>query len=124
MCIRDRALISGTFSLINEAMKLKLWPASRIRYPSHTMGQLYIPAMNWTLMIGSLIVVAIFRKSPAMEAAYGLAITVNMLMTTSLLAYYFYMVKKSMLRSIILGAVFFTLEGLFLASNLDKFEHG
>lgn len=122
--IASQALISGTFSLINEAMKLKLWPAARIRYPSESMGKMYIPAMNWILMIGSLIVVLIFKESSAMEAAYGLAITVNMLMTTSLLAYYFYTVKKSILRAIILGAVFFTLEGLFLASNLDKFEHG
>jgi KUP system potassium uptake protein len=122
--IASQALISGTFSLINEAMKLKLWPAARIRYPSELMGKMYIPAMNWILMVGSIIVVVIFKESSAMEAAYGLAITVNMLMTTSLLAYYFYSVKKSILRSIILGAVFFTLEGLFLASNLDKFEHG
>ena len=122
--IASQALISGTYSLINEAMKLKLWPASRIRYPNQSRGQMYIPAMNWILMIGSIIVVAIFKESSAMEAAYGLAITINMLMTTSLLAYYFYTVKKSMLRSIILGAVFFTLEGVFLASNLDKFEHG
>ena len=122
--IASQALISGTYSLINEAMKLKLWPASRIRYPSQSRGKMYIPAMNWILMIGSIIVVAIFRESSAMEGAYGLAITINMLMTTSLLAYYFYTVKKSMLRSIILGAVFFTLEGVFLASNLDKFEHG
>ncbi|HMG91128.1 MAG TPA: KUP/HAK/KT family potassium transporter [Chryseolinea sp.] len=122
--IASQALISGTFSLINEAMKLKLWPASRIRYPSQSRGQMYIPAMNWTLMIGSMIVVLVFRESSAMEGAYGLAITINMLMTTSLLAYYFYTVKKSILRSIILGVVFFALEGLFLASNLDKFEHG
>jgi len=122
--IASQALISGTYSLINEAMKLKLWPASRIRYPSQSRGQVYIPAMNWILMIGSIIVVGIFRESSAMEGAYGLAITINMLMTTSLLAYYFYTVKKSILRSIILGAVFFTLEGIFLASNLHKFEHG
>ena len=122
--VASQSLISGTYSLINEAMKLKLWPASRIRYPSQSRGQVYIPAMNWILMVGSIIVVAIFRESSAMEGAYGLAITINMLMTTSLLAYYFYTVKKSMLRSIILGAVFFTLEGVFLASNLHKFEHG
>jgi len=122
--IASQALISGTFSLINEAMKLKLWPAARIRYPSESSGKMYIPAMNWILMIGSIIVVVIFKESSAMEAAYGLAITINMLMTTSLLAYYFYTVKKSILHSIILGTVFFTLEGLFLASNLDKFEHG
>jgi KUP system potassium uptake protein len=122
--IASQALISGTFSLINEAMKLKLWPASRVRYPSESMGQMYIPAMNWILMFGSILVVVIFRESSAMEGAYGLAITVNMLMTTSLLVYYFTTVKKSTYRSVLLGALFFTLEGMFLASNLHKFEHG
>jgi KUP system potassium uptake protein len=122
--IASQALISGTFSLINEAMKLKLWPASRVRYPSESMGQMYIPAMNWILMFGSILVVIIFKESSAMEGAYGLAITVNMLMTTSLLVYYFTTVKKSIYRSALLGTVFFTLEGMFLASNLHKFEHG
>ena len=69
-------------------------------------------------------VVVIFKESSAMEGAYGLAITVNMLMTTSLLVYYFMTAKKSLYRSILLGAVFFTLEGAFLVSNLHKFEHG
>lgn len=122
--IASQALISGTFSLINEAMKLKLWPAARIRYPSESMGQMYIPNMNWTLMAGSIIVVLIFRESSAMEGAYGLAITVNMLMTTSLLVYYFTTVKNSTFRSLLLALGFFTLEGMFLASNLHKFEHG
>ncbi|MBA4055030.1 MAG: potassium transporter Kup, partial [Marivirga sp.] len=122
--IASQALISGTFSLINEAIKLKLWPASRVRYPSESMGQMYIPAMNWILMVGSILVVLIFRESSAMEGAYGLAITVNMLMTTSLLVYYFTTVKKSTYRAALLATVFFTLEGIFLASNLHKFEHG
>lgn len=122
--IASQALISGTFSLINEAIKLKLWPASRVRYPSESMGQMYIPAMNWVLMFGSILVVAIFKESSAMEGAYGLAITVNMLMTTSLLVYYFTTVKKSTYRSVLLATVFFTLEGMFLISNLHKFEHG
>ncbi len=122
--IASQALISGTFSLINEAIKLKLWPASRVRYPSESMGQMYIPAMNWILMSGSILVVMIFRESSAMEGAYGLAITVNMLMTTSLLVYYFTTVKKSTYRAMLLALVFFTLEGVFLASNLHKFEHG
>jgi KUP system potassium uptake protein len=122
--IASQALISGTFSLINEAMKLKLWPASRVRYPSESKGQMYIPAMNWILMIGSILVVVIFQESSAMEGAYGLAITVNMLMTTSLLVHYFTTVKKSTYRSVLLATVFFSLEGLFLASNLHKFEHG
>ncbi|MGC3943776.1 MAG: KUP/HAK/KT family potassium transporter [Chryseolinea sp.] len=122
--IASQALISGTFSLINEAMKLKLWPATRVRYPSESMGQMYIPAMNWILMVGSILVVAIFRESSAMEGAYGLAITVNMLMTTSLLVYYFTTAKKSKFRSFILALVYIALEGLFLTSNLHKFEHG
>jgi KUP system potassium uptake protein len=122
--IASQALISGTFSLVNEAMKLKLWPASRVRYPSESLGQMYIPAINWILMVGSIIVVVIFRESSAMEGAYGLAITVNMLMTTSLLVYYFSTAKKSRVRSTLMAIVFFSLEGMFLASNLDKFKHG
>jgi KUP system potassium uptake protein len=122
--IASQALITGTFSLINEAMKLKLWPASRVRYPSQSMGQMYIPAINWILMLGSILVVIIFQESAAMEGAYGLAITVNMLMTTSLLVYYFNTVKKSTYRALVLACVFFSLEGVFLASNLHKFEHG
>ncbi len=122
--IASQALISGTFSLVNEAIKLKLWPASRVRYPSESQGQMYIPAINWILMAGSIIVVLIFKESSAMEGAYGLAITVNMLMTTSLLVHYFATVKKSTYRSILLAVVFFSIEGMFLVSNLDKFKHG
>jgi KUP system potassium uptake protein len=122
--IASQALISGTFSLVNEAIKLKLWPASRVRYPSESQGQMYIPAINWILMVGSIVVVLIFKESSAMEGAYGLAITVNMLMTTSLLVHYFATVKKSTYRSILLATVFFSLEGMFLVSNLDKFKHG
>ena len=122
--IASQALISGTFSLVNEAVKLKLWPATRVRYPSESKGQMYIPAINWILMLGSIIVVVIFKESSAMEGAYGLAITVNMLMTTSLLIYYFTTAKKSTYRSLLLGSVFFSVEGMFLVSNLDKFEHG
>ena len=122
--IASQALISGTFTLVNEAMKLKLWPSTRVRYPSQMKGQIYIPAMNWILLAGTILVVLYFRKSPNMEGAYGLAITVNMLMTTTLLVYYFTTVKKSRVRSSILALLFFTLEGMFLISNLDKFQHG
>ncbi|HEY9488054.1 MAG TPA: KUP/HAK/KT family potassium transporter [Chryseosolibacter sp.] len=122
--IASQALISGTFSLVNEAIKLKLWPASRVRFPTESMGQMYIPAMNRILMAGSIFVVLIFQESSAMEGAYGLAITVNMLMTTALLVYYFTTVKKYTYRATLLAALFFTLEGMFLVSNLHKFEHG
>jgi KUP system potassium uptake protein len=122
--IASQALISGTFTLVNEAIKLKLWPATRVRYPSQMKGQIYIPAINWILMFGCIIVVLYFEKSDSMQAAYGLAITFDMLMTTSLLVYYFSTAKKSTIRSSILALVFFTVEGAFLVSNLSKFTHG
>jgi KUP system potassium uptake protein len=122
--IASQALISGTFTLVNEAMKLKLWPSTRVRFPSQVKGQIYIPAINWILMLGCILVVLIFRGSKQMEGAYGLAITFDMLMTTSLLVYYFSVSRKSTVRSIGLGILFFSIEGAFLVSNLNKFAHG
>lgn len=122
--IASQALISGTFTLVNEAMKLKLWPITKVRYPSQIKGQIYLPTINWMLLAGTILVVLIFRESSAMEGAYGLAITFDMLMTTTLLVYFFTTVKKSKLRSTILALMFFSIEGMFLISNLSKFEHG
>ncbi|HOX83183.1 MAG TPA: KUP/HAK/KT family potassium transporter [Chryseolinea sp.] len=122
--IASQALISGTFTLVNEAMKLKLWPATRVQYPSQVKGQIYIPAINWILMFGCIVVVLYFQEADAMQSAYGLAITFDMLMTTSLLVYYFSTAKKSRYRSIILAVTFFSIEGAFLISNLSKFTHG
>lgn len=122
--IASQALISGTFTLVNEAMKLKLWPSTKVRYPSQVKGQIYLPAINWMLMFGSILVVLYFKASDAMQAAYGLAITFDMLMTTSLLVFYFSTSKKSRVRSSILALTFFTIEGAFLVSNLSKFSHG
>lgn len=122
--IASQALISGTFTLVNEAMKLKLWPATRLRYPSEVKGQIYIPSINWILMIGCIAVVLIFRESSSMEGAYGLAITFDMLMSTSLLVYYFSLSKKSTVRAIAMALLFFSIEGAFLVSNLSKFSHG
>ena len=122
--IASQALISGTFTLVNEAIKLKMWPATRVRYPSTVKGQIYIPAINWILMFGCIIVVLYFQKSESMQGAYGLAITFDMLMTTSLLVYYFSTAKKSTIRTLALAVLFFTVEGAFLISNLSKFVHG
>ncbi|MFN5002925.1 MAG: KUP/HAK/KT family potassium transporter [Bacteroidota bacterium] len=122
--IASQALISGTFTLVNEAMKLKLWPATRVRYPSQMMGQIYVPAINWILLVGSALVVFHFEKSDNMQGAYGLAITFNMLMTTVLLVFYFASSRKSIYRSIAIAFVFVIIEGAFLVSNLDKFVHG
>lgn len=122
--IASQSLISGTFTLVNEAMKLKLWPAARVRYPSQLKGQIYIPAINWILMSGCILVVLIFQESTRMEGAYGLAITFDMLMTTSLLTFYFAKSRNSTFRAILLAIVFFSIEGAFLLSNLSKFSHG
>jgi KUP system potassium uptake protein len=122
--IASQALISGTFTLVNEAMKLKLWPMTRVRYPSQLKGQIYIPSINWILMSGCILVVLFFQESAAMEGAYGLAITIDMLMTTSLLVYYFSLSRKSTVRAIGLAILFFSLEIMFLVSNLSKFSHG
>ena len=122
--IASQALISGTFTLVNEAMKLKLWPSTKVRYPSKVKGQIYLPAINWILLLGCIGVVLLFQKSTAMEGAYGLAIILNMLMTTTLLTFYYSSVKRSRIRTILIGIVFFTIESLFLVSNFDKFEQG
>jgi KUP system potassium uptake protein len=122
--IPQSLLIFGVIIATMATIKLKLWPATRVRYPSQMKGQIYIPAINWILMFGCIIVVLYFEKSDSMQAAYGLAITFDMLMTTSLLVYYFSTAKKSTVRSTILAFVFFTVEGAFLVSNLSKFTHG
>lgn len=89
--IASQALISGSFSLINEAMRLNLWPKVRVKYPTELKGQIYIPSLNWLLLAGCIGVVLYFKESANMEAAYGLAIVLCMLMTTTLLNFYMHM---------------------------------
>ena len=122
--IASQALISGTFTLVNEAMKLKLWPSTKVRNPSRVRGQIYLPAINWLLLLGCLVVVLIFQESTAMEGAYGLAIILNMLMTTTLLTFYYSTVKHSRIRTVVIALIFFSVEILFLISNFGKFEQG
>ena len=122
--IASQALISGAYTLINEAIRLNLWPRLRVVFPSNERGQLYIPAVNWALMAGCIAVVLYFRESANMEAAYGLSIALTMLMTTCLLAFYLYAVKKARYLVLLLLAVYLTIEGSFLVANLKKFEAG
>ena len=84
--VASQALISGTFSILSEAMNLDFWPRMRIKHPTHVKGQLFIPAVNMAMYIGVVLILLLFRDSSHMEAAYGLAITITMLMTTLLLA--------------------------------------
>ena len=122
--IASQALISGSFTLIAEAVRLNLWPKVRINYPSESKGQLYVPSVNWLLCAGCVGVVLLFRHSDHMEAAYGLSITVAMLMTTILVSNFLRRKKLPNYIIIIFLAVYLLIEGSFLAGNLVKFVHG
>lgn len=122
--VASQALISGSFTLINEAIRLNLWPRVKVNFPSEIKGQLYIPSINWFLMIGCIAVVYGFKESENMEAAYGLSIVLAMISTSILLI--FYMIKRhwNPLIRISLTALFFIIEGCFLIAQVDKFPHG
>ncbi len=122
--IASQALISGSFTLISEAIRLNFWPRVRLVYPSDQKGQLYVPSINILLWMGCVGVVLWFKESANMEGAYGLAITMTMLMTTSLMAYYLHIKKVDMWWILLFLAVYITLEGSFLVANLQKFWHG
>ena len=122
--IASQALISGSFTLISEAIRLNFWPKVRLRYPTVQKGQLFIPSINMLLWAGCVGIVLYFRESSNMEAAYGLAITLTMLMTTMLMAYYLYIKKYSPWGVLLFLAVYLTLEGAFLIANLVKFPNG
>lgn len=122
--IASQAMVSGAYTLISEAMRLNLWPKVKIRYPSEAKGQLFIPAINLLMFLGCVGVVLYFRKSSNMEAAYGLAIIVTMLMTTILFANYLVLHRvKSVWIYIFLGA-YLTLETGYLVALMVKFTHG
>lgn len=122
--IASQALLSGSFTIFSEAMGLDFWPRLKVKYPSALKGQLYIPLVNTFLYVGCIVTVLLFRTSSAMEAAYGLAITITMLMTTVLLG--FYLRHKGVAKWIVtlFMVSFLILESVFLVSNMFKFMHG
>jgi KUP system potassium uptake protein len=122
--IASQAMISGSFTLISEAMRLNLWPKLKIRYPSEAKGQLFIPSLNLMMFVGCVIVVLYFRTSERMEAAYGLAIISTMLMTTILFSNF--MVSRRIKSGYIwlFLAVYLSVESLFMFALLQKFAHG
>jgi KUP system potassium uptake protein len=122
--IASQALISGSFTLINEAIRLNFWPKVKVVYPTEMRGQLYIPSVNWLLMLGCTGIVLFFQESAKMEAAYGLAIILTMLMTTILLTFYLHEKKVNPVLIAILLLTFLIIEFSFLAANLSKFSHG
>ena len=122
--IASQALISGSFTLISEAVRLNIWPKVKINYPSEAKGQLYVPSINWLLWVGCLIVVLYFQRSENMEAAYGLSITIAMLMTTVLVSVYLAKKKYPIYLIVLFLVVYGVLESIFFAGNLAKFLHG
>ena len=122
--VASQALISGTFSILSEAMNLHFWPRMRIKHPTQVKGQLYIPVVNLAMYIGVVLIILLFRDSSHMEAAYGLAITITMLMTTLLLGSYLHTKGVSRLIMILFIGAYCTIEGIFLAANLSKFLAG
>ena len=122
--VASQALISGSFTIFSEAMNLHFWPRQRIKYPTDIKGQLYIPFINVCLYVLCIVVILFFQTSSNMEAAYGLAITVTMLMTTLLLGCY--LKQGKMQRSIVILVIsfFVVLESIFFVANLAKFMHG
>lgn len=122
--IASQALISGSFTLISEAVRLNLWPKVKINYPSNQKGQLYVPSMNLLLWIGCIVVVLIFKESAAMEGAYGLAINLTFLMTTILVAAFLKRKKFPNYIIITFILVYGLIELGFLVANMAKFMHG
>jgi len=122
--IASQALISGSFTLISEAIRLDLWPRMKIKYPTEAKGQLYIPGINTLLFVGCCGIVLYFRSSGAMEAAYGLAITLCMLATTVLFSNFLVSKRRPPILIWIYLFVYIGIESAFMIANLDKFPHG
>jgi KUP system potassium uptake protein len=122
--IASQALISGSFTLISEAISLNFWPQVKILNPTFVRGQVYLPFINWSLWLMCSLVVIFFRESSNMEAAYGLAITITMIMTTLLLSNYLYQSGLDRKLAIMIMVIFLTVETTFLIANLNKFRYG
>ncbi|MEG2707580.1 MAG: KUP/HAK/KT family potassium transporter [Vagococcus sp.] len=122
--IASQSLISGSYTLVSEAIKLRLLPRLKIIYPTDQKGQLYIPAVNTLLMIGCLGIVLTFRTSAHMESAYGLAITITMLMTTFLILFYLLQEGMPKVFAYSIFAFFAVIESIFFISSATKFMHG
>lgn len=121
--IASQALISGSFTLIGEAINLNFWPRVAIKFPTETKGQLYIPSVNWLLWAGCVGVMLYFKESAHMEAAYGLFITVAMLMTTLLLSYYLiYHRHWPFILVAGVASLFFAVEASFFIANSVKLK--
>lgn len=122
--IASQSLITGSFTIFSEAMSLNFWPNHEIDYPSGIKGQMYIPKINWGLLLLCIIVVLHFKESGKMEAAYGLSITVTMLMTTVLLIFWLLKKRVNKLFIAVFALVYLAIEMGFFSANVLKFFEG
>ncbi len=122
--VASQALISGAFTVVNEAMRLNFGPKLKVVYPTDLRGQVYIPTVNWVLCVGCIGVILFFQHSSNMEGAYGLAIIINMMMTTILLSFYLYLKRYPLPLVTLTFLLFIVIEIAFLVANSIKFEHG
>jgi len=122
--IASQALITGSFTLVAEAIRLNMWPKVKLNYPTDVKGQLFVPSMNRLLLFGCIGVVLYFQRSEHMEAAYGLAITLTMLMTTLLLTMWLKSKRVPLAAIVLFVLLYGSIEGSFLVANLIKFPHG
>jgi KUP system potassium uptake protein len=122
--IASQALISGCFTLINEGIRLNIWPRHKVNFPGVIKGQVYISSINWFLMLACVGMVLYFQKSTNMEAAFGLSVTLTMLITSFLVIMYLETKRTSKLLIVLFALVFISIEGMFLIANLSKVHHG
>lgn len=122
--IASQALISGCFTLVNEAIRLDIWPRHLVLFPGKIKGQIYIPFINWLLMAGCIAMVLHFRESTKMEAAFGLSVTLTMLMSTVLINFYLHSKRTPFILVVLITGLFLCIELAFLTANLQKIKEG
>nr|WP_240541393.1 KUP/HAK/KT family potassium transporter [Bifidobacterium santillanense] len=121
--IASQALITGAFTMVSEATRLNWMPHLQVRYPARTRGQLYIPVVNGVLCVSTLAVLAMFKDSEHISAAYGLALTITMITTTILLAVYIWHSGRR-IGAIVFLLVFLAIQTMFFIASMAKFLHG
>lgn len=124
--IASQAVISGAFSMTKQAIALDYLPRLQVRHTSHSeMGQVYVPAVNWMLMVGVIVLVLVFQSSNNLGAAYGIAVTGTFVITTCLItvvALNKWKISPFIVWPIFL--VFFIIDGSFFVANMTKFFSG
>jgi len=122
--IASQATITGSYTIITEAMRMNFWPKVKIEYPTVLRGQMYVPSINWILMLGCITVVLLFKESHNMAAAYGLSIVTTMIMNTILMTYFFRLKRYPQIWIWAFFIIYLFVEGNFLIANLSKLMHG